>query len=141
MENLNAQLIEWLDNVANVRVHGTTQRVLAEALAKEQAELQRLPEHRFNSVLKLERRVSDDGLVAVDGNFYNLPDRTRRIVEIEQLPDLIRIIDRGIVVAEHPVLPIAADHRANPINDAGNFKRPLLRKLRCPLTSAASRTA
>lgn len=26
------------------------------------------------------------------------------MVEVEQLPDLNRIIDRGIVVAEHPVL-------------------------------------
>lgn len=104
MEDLNAQLIDWLDNVANVRVHGTTQRVIAEAFAEEQEELQRLPEYRFNAVLKLERQVSHDGLVAVGGNYYSVPDRTRRIVEVEQLPDLIRVIDRGIVVAEHPVL-------------------------------------
>jgi transposase len=104
MEDLNAQLIEWLETVANVRVHGTTQRVVAEAFAEEQRELQRLPEHRFNAVLKLERRVSHDGLVAVGGNYYSVPDRTRRIVEIEQLPDLVRIIDRGTVVAEHSVL-------------------------------------
>lgn len=104
MADLNAQLIVWLDTVANARVHGTTQRVVAAAFAEEQDELQRLPEHRFNAVLKLERRVSHDGLVAVGGNYYSVPDRTRRVVEIEQLPDLIRIIDRGIVVAEHPVL-------------------------------------
>src|SRR5690606_8884724 len=104
MEDLNAQLIAWLDTVANVRVHGTTQRVVAEAFAEEQEELQRLPEHRFNAVLKLERRVTHDGFVSVGGNFYSVPDRTRRIVEVEQLPDLVRIIDRGIVVAEHPVL-------------------------------------
>jgi len=53
MEDLNAQLIEWLETVANVRVHGTTQRVVAEAFAEEQRELQRLPEHRFNAVLSL----------------------------------------------------------------------------------------
>ena len=33
-----------------------------------------------------------------------MPDRTRRIVEVQQLPDLIRILERGMVVAEHPVL-------------------------------------
>src|SRR6266568_3567232 len=47
LEDLNAQLIDWLDTVANVRVHGTTQRVVAEAFAAEQPELQTLPEHRF----------------------------------------------------------------------------------------------
>ena len=104
LDDLNAQLIDWLDTVANVRVHGTTQRVVAEAFAAEQPELQTLPEHRFDAVLKLERRVSHDGFVAIGGNFYSVPDRTRRIVEVQQLPDLIRILDLGTVVAEHPVL-------------------------------------
>jgi transposase len=102
--DLNAQLIDWLDTVANIRVHGTTQRVVAEAFAVEQPELQTLPQHRFNAVLKLERRVSHDGFVAIGGNYYSVPDRTRRIVEVQQLPDLIRILDLGTVVAEHPIL-------------------------------------
>ena len=104
LEDLNAQLIDWLDTVANVRVHGTTQRVVAEAFATEQPELQTLPQHRFDAVLKLERRVSHDGFVAIGGNYYSVPDRTRRVVEVQQLPDLIRILDLGTVVAEHPVL-------------------------------------
>lgn len=102
--DLNAQLIGWLDTVANARIHGTTQRVVAEAFAAEQPELQALPEHRFDAVLKLERRVSHDGFVAIGGNYYSVPDRTRRVVEVQQLPDLIRILDYGNIVAEHPVL-------------------------------------
>ena len=39
-----AQLADWLDTVANVRTHGMTQRVVAEAFAAEQPELQTLPE-------------------------------------------------------------------------------------------------
>ena len=31
-------------------------------------------------------------------------DRTRRVVEVQQLPDLIRVLDLGNIVAEHPVL-------------------------------------
>lgn len=104
LEDLNVQLTDWLDTVANVRIHGTTQRVVAEAFAAEQPELQALPDHRFGAVLKLERRVSHDGFVAIGGNYYSVPDRTRRVVEVQQLPDLIRILDLGNVVAEHPVL-------------------------------------
>jgi len=104
LDDLNAQLTDWLDTVANVRTHGTTQRVVAEAFAAEQPELQRLPEHRFDAVLKLERRVSHDGFIAVGGNYYSVPDRTRRVVEVQQLPDLIRILDLGNIVAEHPIL-------------------------------------
>jgi hypothetical protein len=29
------------------------------------------------------------------GNYYSVPDRTRRIVEVHQLPDVIRILDQG----------------------------------------------
>jgi transposase len=104
LDDLNAQLVEWLDGVANVRVHGTTQRVIAEAYAAEKPELQTLPAHRFEAVLKLERRVSHDGFVAIGGNFYSVPDRTRRVVDVQQLPDIVRILDLGTVVAEHPVL-------------------------------------
>lgn len=131
MEDLNAQLIAWLDTVANVRVHGTTQRIVAEAFAEEQEELQRLPEHRFNAVLKLERRVTHDGFVAVGGNFYSVPDRTRRLVEIEQLPDLVRIIDRGIVVAEHPVLEGRRQYRIDRRHRTG---RPQPRTPERPMT-------
>lgn len=104
LDDLNVQLADWLDTVANVRVHGTTQRIVAEAFAAEQPELQALPDHRFDAVLKLERRVSHDGFVAIGGNYYSVPDRTRRVVEVQQLPDLIRILDLGTIVAEHPVL-------------------------------------
>lgn len=39
LDDLNAQLDDWLATVANVRVHGTTQRIVAEAFAAEQGEL------------------------------------------------------------------------------------------------------
>jgi hypothetical protein len=119
LEDLNAQLIDWLDTVANVRIHGTTQRVVAEAFADEQPELQTLPEHRFDAVLKLERRVSHDGFVAIGGNYYSVPDRTRRVVEVQQLPDLIRILDLGTVVAEHPVLEGRKQYRIDRTHRTG----------------------
>jgi len=61
---------------------------VAQALAEAYSEPQLLPKHRFNAVLKLERRGRHDGLVAVGGNYYGVPDRKRRVVEIERLSDL-----------------------------------------------------
>jgi transposase len=125
LDDLNAQLIDWLDTVANARIHGTTQRIVAEAFAAEQPELQTLPEHRFGAVLKLERRVSHDGFVAIGGNYYSVPDRTRRVVEVQQLPDLIRILDLGNVVAEHPVLEGRKQYRIDQRHrTGGNGTRP-----------------
>ena len=104
LDDLNAQLDEWLRTIANARVHATTQRVVKEAFAAERNELKPLPQTPFDALLKLERRVSHDGLVSIGGNYYSVPDRTRRIVEVHQLPDIIRILDEGRVVAVHPVL-------------------------------------
>jgi hypothetical protein len=117
LDDLNAQLDDWLATVANVRVHGTTQRIVAEAFVTERGELQALPATPFDAVLKLERRVSNIGLVSIGGNYYSVPDRTRRVVEVHQLPDVIRILDQGHLVAVHPVLEgrkrtrVAPEHR------------------------------
>jgi transposase len=120
LDDLNAQLTDWLDTVANVRVHGTTQRIIAEAFAAEQLDLQSLPAEPYDAVLKLERRVSHDGMVSVGGNYYSVPDRTRRVVEIQQLPDRIRILDMGEVIAEHAVLEGRKQSRIDPAHRTGN---------------------
>jgi transposase len=130
LDDLNLQLIDWLDTVANIRVHGTTQRIVAEAFAAEQTELQPLPGLRFDAVLKLERRVSHDGFVAIGGNYYSVPDRTRRIVEVQQLADRIRILDLGQIVAEHPVIEgrrlyrVDRTHRTGGISNLRAKHRP-----------------
>jgi transposase len=58
LDDLNGQLQQWLDSVANPRLHATTQRVVNEAFAEEKPHLRTLPLAPFHSVLKLERRAS-----------------------------------------------------------------------------------
>jgi transposase len=43
LDDLNQQLRQWLDQVANARVHATTRRVVAEHFAEERPTLQQLP--------------------------------------------------------------------------------------------------
>lgn len=123
LEDMNVQLIDWLASVANARTHGTTQRIVEEAFAAEQSELQTLPDTPFGAVLKLERRVSHDGFVAIGGNYYSVPDRTRRIVEVQQMPDRIRILDLGVVVAEHPVMEGRKQYRIDRRHRTGGSAR------------------
>ena len=52
LDDLNAQLDDWLATVANVRLHGTTQRIVSEAFAAEQPELQPLPAMPFDALLE-----------------------------------------------------------------------------------------
>ena len=118
LDDLNEQLRRWLDGVANPRVHATTRRVVSEAFAAEKPHLKQLPLAPFRAVLRLERRISREGMVSVGGNFYSVPDTTRRrTVEVHTLAEEIRIFEDGTLIAAHPVLEgrqqrcIAPDHR------------------------------
>ncbi|MET1085381.1 MAG: IS21 family transposase [Burkholderiales bacterium] len=105
LEDLNAQLRHWLDTVANVRVHGTTQRVVAEHFAEERSLLQPMPVLAFDAVLRLERRISHDGMVSVAQNFYSVPDGTRkRVIEVQMSPTQVRLYESGTLIAVHPLL-------------------------------------
>jgi hypothetical protein len=52
--------------------------VVNEAFAEEKPLLKSLPLVPFNAVLKLERRVSHEGMVSVGGNLYSVPDTAGR---------------------------------------------------------------
>jgi hypothetical protein len=80
--------------------------------------LNQLPLAPFRAVLRLERRISHEGMVSVGGNFYSVPDATRRrTVEVHTLAEEVRIFEDGALIATHPVLEgrhqrrIAPDHR------------------------------
>lgn len=98
LDDLNLQFGNWLGNVANPRVHASTGRVVNEAFAEEQPTLQLLPLIPFGAVLKLERRISHEGMVSVGGNYYSVPDATRRrVVEVH-------IFEDNRLIARHPLL-------------------------------------
>jgi len=120
-DDLNAQFRQWLDQVANRRTHATTRRVVAEHFAEERPALQPLPAGPFQAVLRLERRLTRDGMVSVDGNLYSVPNTARRrAVEVHNTASEVRILEDGKVVAVHPVLDgrgqrrIIAGHRSLP---------------------------
>ncbi len=124
LADLNEQLRRWLDDVANPRLHATTRRVVNEAFAEERPHLKQLPLAPFRAVLRLERRISRDGMVSVGGNFYSVPDATRRRpVEVHTLAEEIHIFDDGVLIAAHPVLEGCHQRRVAPDHRKG-FYRP-----------------
>jgi transposase len=99
LDDLNGQFRHWLDQVANARVHATTRRVVAEHFAEERPKLQPLPAGPFQAVLRLERRISRDGMVSVGGNLYSVPNTARRRpVEVHSTTDEVRILEEGSVI-------------------------------------------
>jgi transposase len=105
IDDLNVQFAHWLTTVANPRVHATTGQIVNEAFAEERPTLLPLPLVPFNAVLKLERRVSHEGMISVGGNYYSVPDATRRrVVEVHSLINEVRIFEDDHLVACHTPL-------------------------------------
>lgn len=94
---MNGQFRKWLDTVANVRVHGPTQRVIGPPFSEE---------HGLTGVARgpVRRRYSE-GLVSVGGNDYSVPDRThQRILDVHSLAHAIRLYEQAERLAVHPLL-------------------------------------
>jgi len=115
LADLNAQFQQWRHETANVRCHGTTRRIVKEAFEEERSTLQALPRRPFNAVLSVERRISRDGMVSVNGNDYSVPDTTiRRVVDVHVLADEIHIFEDQRLIAVHPVLIGSGGRRVAP---------------------------
>jgi transposase len=115
LDDLNVQFDGWRTGIANPRVHATTRRIVDEAFIEERPSLTRLPALPYSAVLTVERRVSHEGMVSVDGNYYSVPDTTRkRVVEVQNHTDEVRIFEDGTQIAAHPVLEGKNRRRVDP---------------------------
>ena len=93
-----------------------------------------LPVGRFDAVLRQERRVSSEGCVSVGGNYYSVPDGTRRrTLDVETTPDQVRIHEDGRLIAVHTLLQgrkqrsVLSGHRHAPRRSAPNGPRDPIR--------------
>src|SRR5436189_5359659 len=67
--------------------------------------------------------IRDTSVTGVQTCALPISDRTRRVVEVQQLPDLIRILDLGNIVAEHPVLEGRKQYRIDRSHRTGGSAR------------------
>ncbi len=137
LADLNAQFDSWRTGVANPRVHATTRRIVNEAFDEERPCLKILPHIPYSAVLTIERRVSHEGMVSVDGNYYSVPDTTRkRVVEVQNHTDEVRIFEQGVMIARHPVLEGKNQRRVDPAHrKAPPVRRPVSQTTGVPLRS------
>lgn len=106
LADVNRQLHQWLDTVANVRPHGTTHERPIDRLATEH--LEQLPEPtRWAPYLLETRTVSRDGFVAYGGSRYGVPWTVAgQPVTVEATGDRVRFRVDGVCVADHPVASV-----------------------------------
>jgi len=107
LDHLNDVTTQWLAEVADVRVHRTTQRRPVDLHAEEQPHLLRLPNQPYDAAAVIYRTVNAEGFVAYRQNVYSVP--WRHIGSL--LP--VRITEDEVIVygptldevARHPLVP------------------------------------
>jgi len=106
LDDLNRQALNWMNEIANPRVHGTTGEVPFARLPYEN--LQALPATRFDTSIKVERCAARDCLVSYDGNLYSVPAAwAGKMLLVKETEDRQIVIVNGLgdVVARHPKAP------------------------------------
>ena len=123
LADLNAQLRLWLTTVANVRVHGTTKQRPVDRLAADLAAMAPIAATpSFPSVVSNTRLADHDARISYKGVSYSVdPDiiTGRRGVEVEvreSADQRLVVRHRGVVVADHPLLPPGSPPQDDPLH-------------------------
>jgi transposase len=99
---LNHGVRQWMENVANVRVHGTTRKAPVELFEKEKTALQGLPLFPYDCGVIKPARANSQYRVAFESNKYSVPPEfAGKNVELIIYPENILIRHEGQLVAEH----------------------------------------
>lgn len=102
LHDLNVQARQWMEQVANVRIHGTTRCVPAERWLTEGLKAINLVP--FEEVERHPRKVSADSMVSFEASRYSVPYRyVGQVVYIQdQKNGRITIFSEGQLIADHP---------------------------------------
>lgn len=101
--DLNFQMMDWLDNKCNARTHGTTQKIPCELFKQEEKEkLRALPIRDYIIKDVGTRKVQNDCHVYINYNYYSVPFYyVGKYVEIEIEDNIIRILFNAEEIAVH----------------------------------------
>lgn len=140
VSDLNAQMLAWLSQVANLRVHGTTYRPIHQAWQEEKAHLLSAPQAAYPLVLGQLRKVSRDGYVAYQSNRYSVPwQAAGQEVMVAEEQGKLKIIRAGCCLcihdlcsARHQTVTVAAHHSGIPLGSPRSGKARLELKLTAP---------
>jgi len=92
LERANADVITWLNETANTRIHGTHRQSVQERWQQEINHLGKLPPADYDTSLKVFRKVYKDCLLSYEGNRYQVPHRAvGKKVMLKIKHNLIRI--------------------------------------------------
>jgi transposase len=103
LEALNAALRQWLDQVANVRVHGETHQKPQDLFELEKPKLGPLTVLPYDLATVTTVSVSRRCRVQLDTNHYSVPPRyANTTLILKAYPDRLCLYHQDKLVAEHP---------------------------------------
>jgi transposase len=102
LADLNHHAAWWADQVANLRVHGSTRERPVDRLTRERPLMLPLPSLRPEPYQGLSRKVGTDFCVAVDTNRYSvLPKHVGQPATVKLYAERVEVLVGGAVVAVH----------------------------------------
>jgi transposase len=103
IDDLNLQGQRWLDETANVRIHGTTKQQPCQLWEQEKDQLIALdPAKPYIPSIQIERKVGKDTFVALKGSRYSVPPSyIGQVVEVTMRGTSITIRSADAIIAEH----------------------------------------
>ncbi len=101
-EALNPDVWEWLEETANVRVHGATEYVPNEEHEEELRHLNPLPLHPYNCCQVESKIVDKFFMISIDKNRYSVPHQyVGKQVNAHRYHDQISIYHEAKLIAQH----------------------------------------
>lgn len=92
----------WLDTVANVRIHGMTHKKPIELFAKERCFLSRLPVYPYDIATVSQARASSQFRISLDTNRYSVPaEYAGARLTVKCYPDWVCIYCDNKLIARH----------------------------------------
>jgi transposase len=100
---LNPAARQWLDTIANVRLHGETRAQPTALWHKEQPSLRPLPLHPFDIATVTQVRASRQFRVTLETNHYSVPAHyAGQVLTLKTYPDRLCLYRGEQLIARHP---------------------------------------
>jgi transposase len=99
---LNPAARQWLDTVANVRIHGSTHRKPADLFQAEKPQLKTLPSQPYDVGVIRPARANSQFRVVVDTNTYSVPaEYAGAALTLKLYPDHLCLYHQDKLIARH----------------------------------------
>jgi hypothetical protein len=100
--SVNPAARQWLDTIANVRIHGETRKKPAELFKEEKARLRPLPPHPYDIANISQVRASSQFRITIDTNRYSVPaEYAGTTLTLKTYPDRLCIYSGQKLIARH----------------------------------------